>query len=44
MPIIHHHDYVSDLPARHRFAMKKFHGVMKFLRKDNIVSMKQVNM
>ena len=42
LPILHHHDYVSDLPPRHRFAMKKFHGVMKFLRRDNVVSMKQV--
>ena len=27
----------------HRFAMRKFHGVMKYLRKDNIISMKQVH-
>ena len=42
LPVVHHHGYVSDLPANHRFAMRKFHGVIKFLRKDNVISMKQV--
>nr|CAK22358.1 class 4 HDAC protein [Platynereis dumerilii] len=42
LPIIHHHDYVSELPKGHRFAMKKFHGVFNYLLKDNIIQMKQV--
>ena len=42
MPLVHHHDFVSDLPPRHRFGMKKFHGVLKFLRRDQVISTKQV--
>lgn len=42
LPIVHHHGYVCDLPVSHRFAMKKFHGVMRHLRKDNVISAKQV--
>ncbi|XP_033743518.1 uncharacterized protein SYNPCC7002_A1628-like isoform X2 [Pecten maximus] len=42
LPIVHHHGYVSDLPIKHRFAMRKFHGVMRYLRKDNVISAKQV--
>ncbi|XP_046325811.2 uncharacterized protein SYNPCC7002_A1628-like isoform X1 [Haliotis rufescens] len=42
LPIIHHHGYVSDLPIKHRFAMRKFHGVMRYLRRDNVISSKQI--
>ncbi|XP_063415625.1 uncharacterized protein SYNPCC7002_A1628-like [Mytilus trossulus] len=42
LPIVHHHGYVCDLPIKHRFAMKKFHGVIRHLRKDNVVSSKQI--
>ncbi|OWF45289.1 uncharacterized protein LOC110457249 [Mizuhopecten yessoensis] len=42
LPIVHHHGYVSDLPIKHRFAMRKFHGVMRYLRKDNVISAKQM--
>ena len=43
VPVIHHHGYVSNLPPRHRFPMRKFHGVMRYLRRDHVISMKQVN-
>lgn len=42
LPIIHHYDYVSELPINHRFAMRKFHGVLKYLKLDHVISMKQV--
>ncbi|KAK3100351.1 hypothetical protein FSP39_018565, partial [Pinctada imbricata] len=42
LPIVHHHGYVCDLPIKHRFAMKKFHGVMRYLKKDNVISSKQI--
>ena len=42
LPIVHHYKYVSELPVGHRFAMKKFHGVLRYLRQDNVISMKQV--
>ena len=42
LPFVHHHDFVSNLPPNHRFPMKKFHGIMKYLRVQNVVAMKQV--
>lgn len=42
LPIVHHYKYVSELPVGHRFAMKKFHGILRYLRQDNVISMKQV--
>ncbi|KAK7476730.1 hypothetical protein BaRGS_00032023, partial [Batillaria attramentaria] len=42
VPIVHHDKYVSELPLKHRFAMRKFHGVLRFLRTDGVISMKQV--
>ncbi|KAL8579941.1 hypothetical protein ACOMHN_060242 [Nucella lapillus] len=42
LPIVHHDKYVSQLPLNHRFAMRKFHGVLRFLRKDGVISMTQV--
>lgn len=42
LPIVHHYKYVSELPVGHRFAMKKFHGVLRYLRRDNIISVKQI--
>lgn len=42
LPIIHHDGYVCEFPMKHRFAMRKFHGVLRFLKTDNIISMKQV--
>lgn len=42
VPIVHHHGYVCDLPINHRFAMRKFHGVMRYLRMDNVISSKQI--
>lgn len=27
---------------KHRFAMRKFHGVMRFLKKDQVISSKQI--
>ncbi|ELT95017.1 hypothetical protein CAPTEDRAFT_228874 [Capitella teleta] len=43
LPIIHHHDYVSTLPRKHRFAMRKFHGVLEYLKRDQVITMKQVH-
>lgn len=42
LPIIHHDGYVCAFPIKHRFAMRKFHGVLRHLRTDNVVSMKQI--
>lgn len=42
LPIVHHDKYVSELPLNHRFAMRKFHGVLRFLRIDDVISMKQI--
>lgn len=42
LPIIHHDGYVCEFPMKHRFAMRKFHGVLRFLKTDNVISMKQV--
>lgn len=42
LPIIHHDGYVCDFPFKHRFAMRKFHGVLRYLRTDNVISMKQI--
>ena len=42
VPIVHHHGYVSDLPIGHRFAMRKFHGIFRYLKADNVISRKQV--
>lgn len=42
LPIIHHDGYVCEFPVKHRFAMRKFHGVLRFLKTDNVISMKQV--
>ncbi|PSN50571.1 hypothetical protein C0J52_14768 [Blattella germanica] len=42
LPIIHHHGYVCDLPPKHRFPMKKFHGVFEHLIKDGVISKDQV--
>lgn len=42
LPIVHHHKYVSELPLNHRFAMRKFHGVMRYLRTDGVISVKQI--
>nr|XP_057937012.1 LOW QUALITY PROTEIN: uncharacterized protein SYNPCC7002_A1628-like [Doryrhamphus excisus] len=42
MPIVHHDEYVCDLPANHRFPMAKFPRVLHCLIKDQIISDKQV--
>lgn len=42
LPIVHHTKYVCEFPIKHRFCMRKFHAVMRHLRIDNIISMKQV--
>ncbi|XP_076447092.1 uncharacterized protein SYNPCC7002_A1628-like [Babylonia areolata] len=42
LPIVHHDKYVSQLELKHRFAMRKFHGVLRYLRTDGIISMSQV--
>nr|CAD7417517.1 unnamed protein product [Timema poppensis] len=38
LPIVHHHGYVCELPPNHRFPMPKFHKVLEFLIKDNVIS------
>nr|CAD7400423.1 unnamed protein product [Timema cristinae] len=38
LPIVHHHGYVCELPHNHRFPMPKFHKVLEFLIKDNVIS------
>ncbi|XP_035828397.1 uncharacterized protein SYNPCC7002_A1628-like [Aplysia californica] len=42
LPIVHHSKYVCDFPLKHRFCMRKFHAVLRYLRSDGIISMKQV--
>lgn len=42
LPIVHHKNYVCELPANHRFPMGKFPGVLHFLIKDQIITDKQV--
>ncbi|XP_048777185.1 uncharacterized protein SYNPCC7002_A1628-like isoform X2 [Ostrea edulis] len=42
LPIVHHDGYVCEFPIKHRFAMRKFHGVLRHLRTDNVISMKQI--
>ena len=38
LPIIHHHGYVCELPPKHRFPMRKFHGVLQHLLRDGVIS------
>ncbi|KAJ9601392.1 hypothetical protein L9F63_000416 [Diploptera punctata] len=38
LPIIHHDGYVCELPPKHRFPMRKFHGVFEHLLKDGIIN------
>ncbi|XP_027136616.1 uncharacterized protein hdac12 isoform X2 [Larimichthys crocea] len=42
LPIIHHSQYVCDLPDKHRFPMNKFPRVFHFLLKDQVITEKQV--
>ncbi|GAA6232713.1 uncharacterized protein LOC108876366 isoform X2 [Lates japonicus] len=42
LPIVHHNDYVCDLPPNHRFPMGKFPRVFHFLIKDQVITEKQV--
>ncbi|XP_061916317.1 uncharacterized protein hdac12 isoform X3 [Entelurus aequoreus] len=42
LPIVHHSEYVCELPANHRFPMAKFPRVLHFLIKDQVISDKQV--
>ena len=42
LPIIHHVKYVSEFPIKHRFCMRKFHAVFRYLRMDQVISVKQV--
>ncbi|KAM3874723.1 uncharacterized protein SYNPCC7002_A1628-like [Diretmus argenteus] len=42
LPIVHHSEYVCELPSHHRFPMGKFPRVLHFLMKDQIITEKQV--
>ncbi|KAM9732625.1 uncharacterized protein ACNS7B_014988 [Menidia menidia] len=42
LPIIHHSEYVCDLPANHRFPMGKFPRVLQHLLQDQVITEKQV--
>ncbi|TKS80782.1 Histone deacetylase 11 [Collichthys lucidus] len=42
LPIIHHSQYVCELPAKHRFPMNKFPRVFHFLLQDQVITEKQV--
>lgn len=42
LPVVHHSEYVCDLPANHRFPMGKFPRVLHFLLKDQVITEKQV--
>ncbi|XP_073343027.1 uncharacterized protein SYNPCC7002_A1628 [Pagrus major] len=42
LPVVHHSQYVCDLPANHRFPMEKFPRVLHFLIKDQVITEKQV--
>ena len=41
LPIVHHPDYVSTLPADHRFPMAKFGKVYEYLVRDGIAGLDQ---
>ncbi|XP_028321485.1 uncharacterized protein hdac12 [Gouania willdenowi] len=42
LPIVHHNQYVCELPVNHRFPMAKFPRVLHFLLKDQVITDKQV--
>ncbi|XP_030008076.1 uncharacterized protein hdac12 [Sphaeramia orbicularis] len=42
LPVVHHSDYVCDLPPNHRFPMGKFPRVFHFLLKDQVITEKQM--
>ncbi|XP_061828516.1 uncharacterized protein SYNPCC7002_A1628 isoform X1 [Nerophis lumbriciformis] len=42
LPIVHHGEYVCELPANHRFPMAKFPRVLHFLIKDQVINDEQV--
>ncbi|KAJ8028529.1 Histone deacetylase 11 [Holothuria leucospilota] len=43
LPIIHHEDYVCDLPPNHRFPMPKFSKIYECLLKDGVIGKEQVS-
>ncbi|KAG7243075.1 hypothetical protein INR49_016450 [Caranx melampygus] len=42
LPVVHHRNYVCDLPPNHRFPMGKFPRVFHFLLKDQVITERQV--
>ncbi|XP_036936039.1 uncharacterized protein SYNPCC7002_A1628 isoform X1 [Acanthopagrus latus] len=42
LPVVHHSQYVCDLPANHRFPMEKFPRVLHCLIQDQVITEKQV--
>ncbi|XP_036936046.1 uncharacterized protein SYNPCC7002_A1628 isoform X2 [Acanthopagrus latus] len=41
LPVVHHSQYVCDLPANHRFPMEKFPRVLHCLIQDQVITEKQ---
>ncbi|KAM8768104.1 uncharacterized protein AB9X84_019929 isoform 2-T2 [Acanthopagrus schlegelii] len=41
LPVVHHSQYVCDLPANHRFPMEKFPRVLHYLIQDQVITEKQ---
>lgn len=43
LPIVHHSQYVCELPPNHRFPMGKFPRVLRSLIKDQVITEEQVS-